>query len=380
LAELAKKGRQAMKALLKWKKAWSIAVSVALLVSSVSLPAFASSVIDRNRLGSITINLSAADFGGTESPAGVRFSIYQVAALSDSGKYYLTNDFLGSGLALEKLSTAYEASAASKELENYVSSKNISGITASTDANGTVSFHNLALGYYLVLQSYDSSNPNFGIISDPFLVAVPMKSERDGSLIYDIVTNSKCEPVCGAVILQKVNDEDQFLPNAVFRLEKKVYTSESIPSSVESGHDSKGTYYWKNMIFSLTTNRFGQLAVNGLSFGEYRFIETSSPDGYILDPTPHEFRINQRGSAALINGKYEAASGSVQTITVHNRSTPPSSSVPPASSSTSSSGFNFPKTGGSIFYAVCTLVGAILMAGGATLFVISKKKKTMFKP
>jgi hypothetical protein len=83
LAELAKKGRQAMKALLKWKKAWSIAVSVALLVSSVSLPAFASSVIDRNRLGSITINLSAADFGGTESPAGVRFSIYQVASASE---------------------------------------------------------------------------------------------------------------------------------------------------------------------------------------------------------------------------------------------------------------------------------------------------------
>jgi hypothetical protein len=374
-ADLAKKGRQAMKALLKWKKAWGIAVTVALLVFSVSLPAFASSVIDRNRLGSITIHLSAADFDGTESPAGVQFSVYKVAGLSDSGKYYLTNDFLSSGLNLEQLSTAYEASAASKELANYVSSNKINGIAATTDANGTVSFQNLSLGYYLVLQLYDSNNPYFGIICDPFLVAVPMKSDSDGSLIYDIVANSKSEPVRGAVILQKVNDEGKFLPNAVFRLEKKVYTSESIPSGVESGRDSKGTYYWRNMISSLTTNRSGQLAVNGLSFGEYRFIETSAPSGYILDPTPHEFRIIQRGSATLINGKYAAASGSVQTITVRNRSTPPSSSVPPSSSSTSSSGFDFPKTGGSIFYAVCTLVGAILMAGGATLFVISRRKK-----
>jgi hypothetical protein len=374
LAELAKKGRQAMRALLKWKKAWSIAILVALLFS-MSLPAFASSVIDRNRIGSITINLSAADFGGDVSPSGVRFTIYKVAALSDSGKYDLTNDFLDSGLDLAKLTTAYEASATSKELANYVSAKKINGITNATDANGTVSFQNLSLGYYLVLQSYDSSNPNFGIICDPFLVAVPMKNESDGNLIYDIVTNSKSEPSCGAVILQKVNDAGKFLPDAVFRLEKKVYTSESIPSGVESGRDSKGTYYWKNVMISLTTNRSGQLAVNGLTYGEYRFIETSAPDGYILDPTPHEFQINQRGSAALINGKYTATSGTVQMITVTNCSSPPSSSEPPAPSSTSSSGFNFPKTGGSVFYAVCTLVGAILMAGGVTLFVISKRKK-----
>jgi hypothetical protein len=368
-----------MKALLKWKNAWSITLSVVLLVFSMSLPAFASSVIDRNRLGSITINISSADLGGTASPSGIRFTIYKVASLSDSGNYYLTDDFSNSGLDLTKLSKAYEASAASKELENYVSAKNIGGITDVTNENGTVSFQHLSLGYYLVLQTYNSSNPNEGIICDPFLVAVPMQNDSVGGLIYDIVTNSKCEIACGAVILEKVNNAGDLLPNAVFRLEKKVHTLEKVPSGVESGCDSKGSYYWSTMISSLMTNQSGQLAVNGLSYGQYRFLETSAPAGYILDSTPHEFVITKKGSTALINGKYAATSGSVQTITVLNSSLPPSSGpVPPtssASSSPSSPGFDFPKTGGSVFYAVCALVGVILIAGGVTLFIASRRKE-----
>lgn len=367
-----------MKALLKWKKAWSMALSVALLVLFMWVPVLASSVIDMNRLGSITINISASDVGGSSPPSGMRFTAYKVAGLSDSGSYYLTDDFSGSGLQLAKLSTAYEASAASKELANYVSAKNISGISDATDSNGTVSFRNLSLGYYLVLQSFNTSDPDAGLICDPFLVAIPMKTDSSSSLVYDIVTNSKCEISCGAVILEKVNSAGSFLSNAVFRLEKKIYTSAHVPSGVQTGSDSGGNYYWSTMISSLTTDSSGQLAVTGISYGQYRFIETSAPAGYVLDSTPHGFTISEKGAIALVNGKYVASSGSVQTITVLNSNSPPPSSVPPmssASSVVSNPGFNFPKTGGSVFYAVCTFVGLILMACGVTLFAVSRKKR-----
>ena len=131
----------------------------------------------------------------------------------------------------------------------------------------------------------------------------------------------------------------------------------------------------------------------------------------MIDYTPHEFTISTAGSVALVNGYYVQTSGSVQILTLTNYKTPPpnSSSHPhshppsstpdsyPSSTPTSSlpdnsipkspptesipdenvpkSGFDLPKTGGSIAYGLCTYGGIFLAAFGAVAFILSRKKK-----
>lgn len=398
-----------MKTPVKRKRPWGAFLLAALLTLSIAAPAKASSTIDPHRRGSITINVR--DTTGAGLPlGGIKFMVYQVAEVSDTGVWSLTKDFSGSGLQLDQLSKAYEVSAASKVLESYVSVNNIAGISADTDSGGTAVFRNLALGYYLVAQPAGQAGQAIGLVCDTFLLAVPM--DTGSGLVYDVVTNSKSALSCGAVILQKTNSSGTPLSGAVFRLERKVDLTRS------SGGSS---FYWSTRIAALTTNAFGLAAAEGLPFGEYRFIETAAPAGYRYDPSPHNFTISAYGSVALVNGKYVPSSGNVQTVSAINYYIPPpppvwppyyppqSSSVPPPvstgstvstgseTSNTSSrpgssgppvsgspgesgagpsgSGFHFPKTGGSVFYAVCIFGGVALAACGAVLFVVSRKKK-----
>lgn len=396
-----------MKATLKRVKTWGVFLAVVFLALSVSVPALASSAAETRRSGSITINIPAV---GMDVPrSGIGFTVYQVAGMSQSGDYYLTNDFSGSGLQLDHLSAGYEVSAASRALESYVSMKKPGGTSHVTDANGTAKFNDLALGYYFVTQSADSPGPKIGLICDSFLVAVPMKNSLTGSLIYDVVTDSKSQLSCGAVILNKVNGAGAPLPGAVFRLERKIHETDHmlVPPGVQTGSDGDGFFYWSTRIAALATDSYGQAAITGLPFGEYRLLETAAPAGYVFDSTPHGFIISAYGSVKLESGRYVKSSGTVQPITVYNYPPyyppppvyppPPGSSVPPASSPPSSgsappessspassaesgaasshSGFDFPKTGGSVFYAVCTMGGIILALCGAAMFAVSRKKK-----
>ena len=393
-----------MKTPVKRKRLWGAFLLAVLLTLSAVTPAKASSAIDPGRRGSITINVR--DTTGAGLPLGkIKFTVYQAAEVSSSGVWSLTKDFADSGLQLGQLSKADEVSAASKALESYVSRYKISGISADTDSGGTAVFGNLALGYYLVTQPVSQAGQAIGLVCESFLLAVPMETDS-GGLVYDIVTKSKSALSCGAVILQKTNSSGWPLSGAVFRLERKVDLTRS------SGGSS---FTWSTRIAALTTNAFGQALAEGLPFGEYRFIETAAPAGYLYDPSPQYFTISAYGSVALVNGKYVPSSGNVQTVSVMNYYVPPSTSVwppsnPPQNSSVpppgstgsetssassrpgssgppvsgfsgengagpSGSGFHFPKTGESVFYAVCIFGGVTLAACGAVLFVVSRKKK-----
>ena len=402
---MTEKGGDAVKTPVKRKKPWVAVLLAVLLTLSTASPAKAASTPDPHRRGSITITV--CDSTGAGLPlGGIGFTVYQVAEVSSSGVWSLTKDFAGSKLQLDQLSKAEEVSAASKKLENYVSVNKITGISADTDSGGTAVFRDLALGYYFVTQPASQAGQAIGLVCDSFLLAVPMETDS-GGLVYDVVTNSKSGLSCGAVILQKTNNSGTLLSGAVFRLERKVNLV---------GSSGGGPFTWSTRIAALTTNAFGQVSAEGLPFGEYRFIETVAPAGYRCDPSPHDFTISAYGSVALVNGEYVLSSGDVQTVSVINYYVPPpsvppvwppnppqSSSVPPPVSTgseisstfshpgnsepsasgspgesgamPSGSGFHFPKTGGSVFYAVCIFGGVVLAVCGAVLFAVSRKKK-----
>lgn len=407
-----------MKVLLKLKKTVISFLIIGLLALSMSVPVLALSTqdIDTSKHGSITINKSSVSTIADDSLSGIKFTVYQVAEFSNSKNYILTPSFSGSGLSLVDLpkASASVISTAAKNLASYVSGKSISESSNFTNSSGTVKFENLALGYYLVVQSDNSKNQKSHSVCDPFLVAVPMQSSDGNSWIYDIIANSKSEDECGAVILQKTNASGTSLSGAIFRLEKKIYYTDSVglPSGVQTGSDKSGNFFWNTLVSELTTNQFGQIAVKSMPYGQYRFIEIVAPAGYVLNSTPHEFSVSVPGSVTLVNGKYVTAFGTVPTITVLN-SYPPyyppyhppyyppssssqsSSSVPPTTTVSDTStpqtpptdtedindgkvpqaGFDLPKTGGSVCYAVCTYGGIILMICGVAVFVASRKKK-----
>lgn len=402
-----------MNTLLRWKKTGSLLLALALMMFFLPMRASALSAVDMSRLGSITIDESSAYTGAGPSPAGMEFTIYEVAKLSSSGEYQLTGDFSASGLRLDQLTTESAVSAASQELITYISANSIHGTSGTTGSSGIVKFEHLQLGYYLVVQADNAASHNY-VICDPFMVSVPMKDSDGNKWFYDIIAQAKCEATKGAVILQKLNNSGSVLSGAVFRLERKTYYSDSatMPTRVQTGTDSVGNYFWQTQISEISTNSHGQLKVEGMQFGQYRFIEISAPSGYRLDSTPHLFTISSTGSVATVDGKYVKESGTVQTISVYNNqkrnppddSEPPDHSKPPTTSSeppTSSevvsepfvptappvsseaieddqvpkAGFDLPKTGGSICYGVCTYGGEFLVLCGAIVFIFSRKKK-----
>ena len=401
-----------MKMLPKLKKAGSVFLASLLLVFSLSVPALAYPSINQSLPGSVTINMSGTAI------SGVKFTLYKVADLTGNPGYTLTPDFVASRLDLKQLSTAPASTVPgyAKMLEDYVSKNNISGFSKVTGANGSVKFPSLPLGYYLIVPDNDPTSP--ASICDPFLCPVPKQSTDGSSWIYDVITYTKCTSPAGAVILQKVNPAGTPLSGAVFRLEKKNYYkgTMSFPAGMSTGSDVDGTYFWSLWASPLTTIGSGQIESEGLPYGQYRFVELTPPSGYVLDSTPHEFKVESAGSVTLVNGSYVRSSSSVPIVTVvnyyppsssHSSSTPPhhsssSSSWPPDSSPSSTptsslpdnsipkspptesipdenvpkSGFDLPKTGGSIAYGLCTYGGIFLAAFGAVTFILSRKKKT----
>ena len=175
------------------------------------------------------------------------------------------------------------------------------------------------------------------------------------------------------------------LPGAVFRLDMKVYysTATGIPADAESGTDSSGTYYWSTYNAALTTNAYGQIGVSNLPFGQYRFMETTAPEGYVLDTSPYNFTISSAGAIYVLDGRYVKQSGTVQTIVVVNSLTPSPPVEPPESPSappqsnppTNTPDFNLPQTGDSIANALCTYGGIVLVICGIAVFIGTRKKK-----
>ncbi len=407
-----------MKLPLRLRRTGSVLFAAVLLLLFLAAQVFASTEVGTGKQGSITLYESGAGTGASLS--GIRFTVYRVADLLESGSYRLTDEFSGSGLRLDRLKTASEVSVASKSLTDYVSAHHIAGVSRATDSSGNVKFPDLVLGYYLVVQDV-SAGTRACVICDPFLIPVPMKSENGKRWIYHLVANTKSEPASGAVLLEKKSDSGSLLSGAVFRLEKKVYGTSS---GSQTGSDSGRADDWKTMISELTTNRYGQIMVKDMPYGQYRFQEVAAPSGYELDATPYPFSVSAAGSATLANGRYVRAYGTVVSLVAYDSPTgsppshhhphdPPSTvSEPPPSASSEEpptvvsdnpvpkappevteeseepagtetiqdqqvpkSGFNLPKTGGSICYAVCTYGGIFLAVCGMIVFLLSRRKK-----
>ncbi|MEI4618173.1 SpaA isopeptide-forming pilin-related protein [Bacillus cereus] len=153
--------------------------------------------------------------------------------------------------------------------------------TITADKNGVAELGNLELGTYTIKEVkapvgyvLDSTQKSFEV--------------RTGEVA---VIEMKNEQIKGNVQLLKVDqDGKKKLEGAVFILA-----------------DAKG-----NSIHEYTTDKDGLIKVDNLKYGEYQFIEKSSPTGYILVKEPIPFSIKENGKKIELIAKNTKAKGTIE--------------------------------------------------------------------
>ena len=170
--------------------------------------------------------------------------------------------------------------------------------TLTTDGSGLIEVRDLAMGTYRFVEV--SAPEGYELETQP--VEFSLAEDTPGLAVAVTALNAK-SPVLGKAVLTKVDADDATvkLPGAVFKLEQRL------------ADDTWATVPGNEV---LTTGADGIAKVDGLAVGDYRFVETAAPEGYVLDETPREFAIDAASPAPV-----------VVSVTATNEKVPPVGSV-----------------------------------------------------
>ncbi len=165
------------------KKRLLSVLCILILMAVVASPAAAVELIDLQRKGSITVSVVY-----DEKPvSGGKLTIYRVAEVAvedwNFGFRYL-DDFADCGEPLDNLYRSRLITA----LETCVAEKKLQGIPGTIDKQGTVTFEELELGLYLVVQTEASAGY---YPANSFLVSLPGK--ENGKYDYDVDASPKMD-------------------------------------------------------------------------------------------------------------------------------------------------------------------------------------------
>lgn len=273
----------------KFRKMLAGVLSAAMVLSTMTVTAFAAdtnkmpTINDTTKTGSITIhkyeynknseNHATGEEDRTQLPEGATplqgagFTIYKVAGVNDLTKYYNANpeslpsvdEYLIDGKIND-----------SKVLEEIPEAK--------TDKDGIAKFNNLALGFYVVVETTTPDKVTTPV--EPFIVSVPMTTKDGDNWLYDVHVYPKNKTTYGGVTLEKKGNNTEPLSGVKFVLQKWNAT-ESTWENAKNETGVEGVEFGE-----LTTDDNGKITVDGLSQGKYRFIEINRGDnnsGYIMD-------------------------------------------------------------------------------------------------
>lgn len=151
------------------------------LTGAVSVNAYAHDVPDMSEKGIIDITMKWED----QAVPGGTLTLYRVGAVrEDDGDFSFepTGVFKNRGSTFEDIQSAGLAA----ELARYAADNDLQGTTRTIGKDGKISFANLELGLYLVVQEQAASG--YSKIN-PFLVSVPAMEE--GEYIYSIDASPK---------------------------------------------------------------------------------------------------------------------------------------------------------------------------------------------
>lgn len=283
-----------------------------------------------------TGNASDAVDAEAKKLAGAEFTIYQIWDEETLKKYYdgVTTVDTTNVFDVKNYATKNEKTGAWKlELTNGVTAEKVEkeGLEnpQTTDADGVVTFNNLDLGLYLVLET---KLPDLVVeAAAPAIISVPMQKDSDNTVakdqkqpvtewLYDVHIFPKNSTQYGGVDLIKKgytgNNDDGVLSNVTYELykyegndEKPVYTEgasdwKKITNQTTTAGDNTGD------ALSLITDKDGKISIEGLTKGTYCFVEQSAKvkqgdkeydSAYIVDKEPIYFTVKADGSYTSAN-------------------------------------------------------------------------------
>lgn len=337
---------------MKLKRLFTAVLSAALALSLCAMPAMAAddtttpvktstSTIDKGQTGSITIhkylmddtNKALPSTNGEETktlpdgalPAsGVEFTLYKVKDIDELIQY-----FDGVSGDLEVKANSY-----------FVDGDYSKGVTADvvskwhksekTSKDGTVTFKDLELGLYLVVESEKPVTVTEAV--EPFLVSVPMtRIGEDGKTIpnewlYDIHVYPKNSTSKGDVTLKKLGAVgDKTDPNPV-PVKGVKFTLEMLTAGAAENVEANWNLIRNGTATEFITDDQGVITAENLIPGKYRFTEVGYADdapnkSYIINNgDKYVFDVGQDGKVSKPENPdntadYDAAE---KTITVYN--------------------------------------------------------------
>ena len=305
----------------RMKKLLTGLLTLGMTLSMMTMTAFAAGpsakmpTIDESKSGTVTIHkyTKGTDEGtkgtgkvetslptGAVPLKGAGFTLYQVVDKDDMENYYNADP--------KDLPAVDDYVDEAGSIKDGFVKKTIA--EKKTDANGTATFPNLDLGFYVVIET--TVPDAVTIPMKPFLLSVPMTTTDGSDWLYDIHVYPKNETRYGKISLEKTGvKDDEKISGAVFALQKKSDTDDKwiniTKQSTAQGDDTGNN-------LTLTTNSEGKITIDGLSKGKYRLIETFVGDGYIMDgATAYPFEVTNEGKI-----KYNGTTDANITIKITN--------------------------------------------------------------
>ena len=303
------------------KKIVSLLLMLTMVLTVVPCVASAttgSPVIDTTKKGSITVTKYASadtsakkgEATGTNSDTvdtnyytplnGATFKLFKIADAHAVMAYY--NGTSTTTYSLEQFDYQDDRTASYNSM--VISDTNI--LKGETTGNGTFKFDNLPVGIY-VLKEVTAPAQITTPLAEDSLISIPMvntaTSNNNGNAewMYDVYVYPKNHESTGTVELTKKNQNDTALKDVVFNLYKKEFQANGELSTekwaeVTTTIDNAGT----STRLTLKTDSNGKLTVANLPSGlygtQYKLVEVSAPNGYIVNQTPLYFKVNNNNT------------------------------------------------------------------------------------
>ena len=219
---------------------------IIMLISLISIVgkvnAVTTAIVDTSKKASLTITKYEHKNGSTENKAlkGVEFTIYEIPKNAN-------------------VDTVSQA-------ETYIKNNNVTSYKKTTPDSGIIKFSDLNLGRYFVVET--KAPKNVSTMIESFLIDLPRTNSNGTGWNYDVTVYPKNITIYGNVSLTHNNKAGDALPGMSWILQKK---------------DKNGNWNNYEGIDALTTNNEGKISIQNLEKGEYRFVQNSVTEGYIMD-------------------------------------------------------------------------------------------------
>lgn len=311
-----------------FKKIAALLLMLALILTVVPFAASAAEgdpnpLIETGRTGSITVtkyasaNASAkkGDATGTDNDGknvdnayeplkGATFKLFKIADATKVLEYY-------NGTS----TTTYDVSKFQYNEADGKATYDGAQVTAvsdgaTTNENGVCTFSSLAVGIY-VLKEVTAPDQITTPLAEPCLISIPMvntetSSNNDNkSWMYDVHVYPKNHASTGTVELTKQDQNGAKLKDVTFQLSKAEF--QSTGSDLALPKNENNEIIWTDVTktvnnsgseqtLTFTTDVDGKLTLANLPSGlygtQYKLVEVSAPNGYIVNQTPLYFKVN----------------------------------------------------------------------------------------